>query len=419
MKVAVLGAGVVGVTTAQALAAAGHEVTVIDRQPSPAMETSFANGGQISACHAVPWATPHMPFKAFSLIFRADAPLRINPLRWDPALWGWCLQFLANCTSRRFELNMERALRIAVYSRAMLKALRQRHNLKYDHSTGGLLYIYHDKEALAEAENLAARLGGHGLSQMVLDHDQVIAEEPALAQSTDPIVGGILSPEDETGDAHAFSETLAVVARQQNVTFQFDTHITGITAKDKYIVSIETTIGSMEADAFVVCLGSDTAPLLKPLGLSVPIYPAKGYSLTAEITDSEAAPRRSITDESRFMVITRMGNRIRAGGTAELAGWDRSINPNRMSPIIAGTRALFPHAADYSQIKPWAGLRPSTPDSVPIIGSTPYENLFLNTGHGTLGWTMACGSAQVITDLVSGRTPEIDISGVGLDRFTR
>jgi len=417
VKVAVLGAGVIGVTAAQAIAADGHTVTVIDRQPGPAMETSFANGGQISASHTPPWATAQMPLKALSLMFRRDAPLRINPIRWDPALWGWCFRFLTNCTSANFSQNMQRALRLSLYSREVLRALRQRYNLQYDQTTGGLLYLYHDKKALGEAKELALWLSDRGITQNILSHDGVLAEEPALHYSNDRFEGGILSPNDETGDAHVFSKTLTSLAKKQGVDFRFDTIVKSMTAKNGNIVNIETSEGIIEADAFVISLGSDTARLLRPLGLSVPIYPAKGYSLTAEITDIEAAPKHSITDESRFMVITRIGNRIRAGGTAELVGWDRSINPNRMQPIVSGARALFPKAADYNQIQAWAGLRPATPDSVPIIGSTPYENLFINAGHGTLGWTMAAGSAQVIADLISSRTPEIDLEGLCLSRF--
>lgn len=407
----------IGVTTAHALASAGHTVTVMDRQPGPALETSFANGGQISACHAAPWATPSMPFRAFSLMFQSDAPLRINPMRWDPALWGWCLRFLANCTASRFERNLERALRVATYSRTVLKALRQRHNLKYDHTTGGLLYLYRDAETFAEAQKLAEKLSDRGLTQVHLDRDGVLGEEPSLALSQDPITGGILSPDDETGDAHAFTQELMAVTQAQGVAFRFDTTIMGLKAGDRNIAYIETESGSVPVDAVVVCMGSDTAPLLAQIGLKVPIYPAKGYSLTGEIIDPGAAPKRSITDESRFMVITRMGNRLRSGGTAELAGYNRDIKPNRMAPIVAGTQVLFPKAVDYQKITPWTGLRPATPDSVPIVGATRYENLFINAGHGTLGWTMAAGSAQLVADLITGRTPEIDPEGLGLDRF--
>ena len=417
MNVVVLGAGVVGVSTAHALASAGHKVTVIDRQPDAAQETSFANGGQISALHTAPWATPTMPFRAFKLMFQTDAPLRINPFRWDPALWGWCLRFLANCTSSRFNQNLERALRIAVYSRSVLKALRRRHGLQYDHTDGGLLYIYRTSEAFNEAKTIAAQLADHGHGQQVLDGNGVRQQEPALAWSSEPIIGGIQSPDDETGDALAFSHALTTLAEHSGATFRFATGIKRLIVHDGSVFGIETDKGIIDGDAFVVCLGSETAPLLAPLGLKAPIYPAKGYSLTADITKPDAAPLRSITDEERFMVVTRLGDRIRAAGTAELVGWNKSLNVNRLAPIIAGTRALFPDAADYDAITPWCGLRPATPDSVPIIGPTRYENLFINAGHGTLGWTMACGSAQIIADLISGRTPEIDLDGLGLDRF--
>jgi D-amino-acid dehydrogenase len=419
MKIAVLGAGVIGVTTAQALSALGHEVVVVDRQPKVAEETSFANGGQVSATHAAPWAAPHMPLQAFKWMFQADAPLLFKPLRWDPALWRWGLRFLANCTTARTAVNFERALRIATYSRTVLGALRQRHALQYDHNTGGILYLYRDEASAAKGRDMARRLTDRGLPQTILDRDGVLAEEPALAASREPLIGGVLSPDDETGDAQLFTAALAKVAEDANVTFRFGTTVRALLSRNREITGIATDQSTIEADAYVVCLASETPKLLKPLGLDVPIYPAKGYSMTTAITNESAAPSRSITDESKFIVVTRLGNRLRAAGTAELAGWDRSLDPKRLAPILAATRSLFPNAADYSEIEPWSGLRPATPDSVPIIGGTAYGNLFLNTGHGTLGWTMACGSAQALADLISGRTPEIDLEGFGLDRFKR
>lgn len=418
MKVAVLGAGVIGITTAHALHTAGHEVVVVDRQDAPAEETSFANGGQISAAHTTPWAAPHMPFQAFKWMFQADAPLLIKPLRWDPALWRWGLHFLANCTKSSVTENFEKALRVATYSRAVLQGLRQRHALQYDQTSGGILYLYRDQASTLQGQEMARKLIDHGLPQTILDKDGLIAEEPALAGSREPLVGGVLSPDDETGDAHTFSLALAKVLEDSNVTFRLGTTVRALTARHREITAIATDQGTIEADAYVVCLASETPRLLKPLGLNVPIYPAKGYSMTSTITSDEHAPSRSITDESKFVVMTRMGDRLRAAGTAELAGWDLSLNPKRLAPIVAATQSLFPGAADYDQIEPWCGLRPATPDSVPIIGGTAYGNLFLNTGHGTLGWTMACGSAQAVADLISGRTPEIDLNGLGLDRFT-
>lgn len=418
MKIAVLGAGVVGVATAQALGAQGHEVIVIDRRKAPAQETSFANGGQISANHTTPWAAPHMPFQAFKWMFQADAPMLFKPLRWDPALWRWGLRFLANCTTTRAAENLEKAMRVAVYSRSRLQALRQQHALSYDHTTGGIIYLYRDQASLQKGRETAQNLIDHGLSQTILDRDGLIAEEPALAHTTETLAGGILSPDDETGDAKLFSAALAKVSETSNVSFRFSTQIRALTSRQREITGIATDTGTLDADAYVICLASETPKLLKPLGLDVPIYPAKGYSMTAAVTDSSAAPQRSITDESRFVVITRLGNKLRAAGTAELAGWDTSLNPKRLAPIVAATRSLFPLAANYDGIEPWCGLRPTTPDSVPIIGGTTFGNLFLNTGHGTLGWTMACGSGQAIADLISGREPEIDLNGLGLDRFS-
>jgi D-amino-acid dehydrogenase len=417
MKIAVLGAGITGVTTAQALAAAGHEVVVLDRQDAAAQETSFANGGQISAVHAAPWAAPYMPLQAFKWMFQADAPLLFKPLRWDPALWRWGLRFLANCTAARHSANLEKALSLAVYSRGRLQALRQRYGLTYDNTSGGIVYVYRDHASLAKGHDFAKRMADRGLPQSLLDRDALLAEEPALRDATDTLLGGVLSPEDETGDAQLFSQALARIAADDKVTFRFGTDIRALTSRDREITGIATGQGSIAADVYVVCLGSYTPRLLRPLGLTVPIYPAKGYSLTTPITNADAAPSRSITDESRFIVVTRLGNRLRAAGTAELAGWDLSLDEERLAPITADTRALFPNAADYGNIEPWCGLRPATPDSVPILGGTRYGNLFLNTGHGTLGWTMACGSAQAVADLISGRTPEIDLSGFALERF--
>ena len=359
-----------------------------------------------------------MPFKAFRLMFKRNAPLHINPLRKDPALWHWCWRFLNNCTRQRYNENFERALRVAVYSRFILKALRQRHNLKYDQSTGGILYVYRDRSALAGARDTAARLSDIGYHQRILSGEGVIEEEPALARSRDPIIGGIHSPDDETGDALAFSLALEDISRRSGVEFEFDTTITSLSVSQGRVCSVNTQTGPVEADAYVLCLGSETGRLLAPTGLKLPIYPAKGYSITAPIKDMDAAPKRSITDEDRFIVVTRLGDRIRAAGTAELAGWNQSINPSRLPPIRCGAEALFPDAADYNALTPWCGLRPATPDSVPIIGPTRLENLFVNAGHGTLGWTMACGSARIITDLLSGRTPEIDLDGLTPARFS-
>ena len=417
MEIVVLGAGVVGTTTAYFLAEAGHKVTVIDRQSGPGLETSFANGAQISACHAKPWAGPGVPFQAFRWMFKPDAPLLFKPWRWDPSLWKWGMRFLRNCTHARAHVNMDRTLRVALYSRAVLKALRQHTNIQYAQELRGILHIYRSAESFAEGRATGAELAALGLPQDVLTPAECIAVEPALRDAHN-LAGGLLSPEDESGDAQRFTEELAKLARDLGVTFRYAETIRSLSAERGAVTEVRTDRDRYTPDGVVVCLGSYASDLLRPLGLDLPIYPAKGYSITVDVARDDAAPRVSITDETRFMVFSRLGDKLRVAGTAELAGWDTTVNPVRVEPLVRNARELFPHASTYQTLNAWAGLRPTTPDSVPILGKTPYDNLFLNAGHGTLGWTMACGSAKVIADLISGRTPEIDMSGLGLDRFS-
>ena len=418
MKVLVLGAGVVGATTAYFLARDGHQVTVIDRAPRPAMETSFANGGQISACHAKPWAGPGVPKQAFLWMFQPDAPLLFKPWRFDPPLWSWGLKFLRNCTTAREHVNMDRTLRVALYSRAVLGALRQRTNIQYDQVTAGILHIYRNKASFEEGQATAAKLKQLGLPQDILSPEECVQVEPALAHAakTD-LVGGLMSPDDESGDAHKFGIEIAKLAVSHGATFDFGVTVKKLEAANGRITRVITDCGDESCDAVVLAMGSYSPQLAADLNLFLPVYPAKGYSISVEIENPREAPTVSITDESRFMVFSRLGNRLRVAGTAELAGWNLSIDPVRVEPLKHNAQSLFPNASSYESLHPWCGLRPTTPDSVPILGKTPYENLFLNTGHGTLGWTMACGSGQVIADLVSGRTPEIDMEGLGLERF--
>lgn len=416
MQIAVLGAGVVGTSTAYFLAEAGHRVSVIERQAGPGLETSFANGAQISACHAKPWAAPGMPLQAFRWMFAPDAPLLFKPWRWDPSLWRWGMTFLRNCTESRVRRNMERTLRVALYSRDVLKGLRQRLNLQYAQELRGILHIYRSAETFAEGRATAAALAAFGLPQNVLSPAECLAAEPALRDAPD-LAGGLMSPEDESGDAHAFTVELAARARTLGVEFRFGETVTALHAGRGRIDAVATDRTRLTPDAVVLCLGSYSPALVRPLGLRLPIYPAKGYSISVAIDDPSAAPRISITDETRYMVFSRLGNVLRVAGTAELTGWDTGLNPVRVAPLIRNARELFPRASTYTTVNPWSGLRPATPDSVPLIGPTPYANLFLNTGHGTLGWTMACGAARAIADLIGGRIPEIDLDGLGLDRF--
>lgn len=419
MKVIVLGAGVVGTTTAYFLAEDGHEVTVLDRQSAPGLETSFANGAQISACHAKPWAAPNVPMQALLWMFKPDAPLLFRPWRWDPPLWNWGFKFLRNCTTARLHTNMDRTLRVALYSRAVLKALRQKTNIQYDQLTQGILHIYRSAAEFAEGRETGAQLAKLGLPQDVLTPEECVKVEPALAHAakTD-LAGGLMSPEDESGDAQRFTVELAKLAMTRGVQFQNGVTIQRIAAERGEIKRVITDHGVFEADAYVLAMGSYSPHLARDLGLAMPIYPAKGYSITVDIENPAEAPTVSLTDETRYMVFSRLGNKMRVAGTAELAGWNTTLDPRRVEPLVRNARSLFPNASSYAQLNAWSGLRPATPDSVPILGGTRYGNLFLNTGHGTLGWTMACGSARVIADLIAGRTPEIDLEGLGLERFS-
>lgn len=419
MHVAVLGAGVIGTTTALALAEDGHRVTVIDRQAGPALETSFANGAQISACHAKPWAGPGTPWQAFKWMWQPEAPLLFRPWRWDPPLWAWSMRFLRNCTPGRARVNMERALRMSLYSRAVLVALRQRTNIQYSQVLQGILHIYRTPEEFAEGQKNAENLATLGLPQDVLSPADCVRLEPALAHAAKhDLVGGLMSPADESGDAQLFSAEVMKLAAARGVDFRWSETITRIESDRGQIQRVHTNLVVVEADIFVLAAGSYSPMLARDLGLKLPVYPAKGYSITVEIDTPEAAPTISITDETRYMVFSRLGNKMRVAGTAELTGWDTRLDPVRVDPLIRNAKALFPKVSDYAEVNPWCGLRPATPDSVPIIGTTPIGNLLLNTGHGTLGWTMAMGSARVIADLVSGRTPEIDLEGLGLQRFS-
>ncbi len=417
MRVTVLGAGVIGVTTAYYLVRDGHEVTVVDRQPGPGLETSFANGGQISANHVTPWATPATPWKALKWLGRADAPLRFH-LRADPALWAWCLRFLANCTHRRMGINIERALRLALYSRGELAKLRSDTGIRYDALTRGILHIFRNARDYREALPQVELMNRLGCVRRVIDAEACIDLEPALAGVRDRLVGGIFSPDDESGDAHAFTVRLAEICAGLGVVFRYGVRIGKPVTAAGRIEGVETNGGRLDGDAFVVALGSYSPLLLKPLGIGLPIYPAKGYSVTLPVADEGLAPMVSLIDDEFKMVYSRLGDRLRAAGTAEFAGYDDSVSEVRGRFILGKALELFPGCGDAAEAQFWAGLRPSTPDGVPVVGETRYPNLFLNTGHGTLGWTMACGSGRLIADIVGGGLPEIPIAGLGIERFS-
>lgn len=416
MKVLVLGAGVVGVAAAYYLARRGLEVVVVERQPGPGLETSFANGGQVSASHAEPWANPDTPRKILKWLGRDDAPLLFRP-RFDPALWAWGLRFLGNCRAERARINIERTLRVALYSRTCLAELRRDTGISYDDRQAGILHFYRDPREYEHAVRQAAVMAELGCDRQPVDAAGCVALEPALASVRDRLAGGIFSPDDENGDAYRFTCTLAEMAKALGATFHFGRAVRGLEGEGNRIVRVLTDAGPLEADRYLVALGSYSPLLLRPLGIRLPIYPAKGYSATLPLTDPTKAPTVSLTDDEHKLVYSRLGARLRIAGTAEMAGWNSDINERRARLVLDQALALFPGCGDPAAATLWAGLRPKTPDSVPVLGATPYANLFLNTGHGTLGWTMACGSGRAMADLIAGAPPQIDLAGLGMDRF--
>lgn len=417
MKVLVMGAGVIGTAAAWYLAKAGHEVTVIDRQPGAGLETSFANGGQISASHAEPWANPATPGKALKWLGREDAPLVFRWRRWDPPLWAWGLRFLTNCTERRTKINTERTLRVALYSRRMLAELRAETGIQYDQRQDGILHIYRDPTEYAHAQRAADVMAAHGLARLSKTPAECLALEPALEAVRPQLAGGLFSPDDESGDAHKFTVGLAALCVEHGVAFRYGITIHGLVRDAGRVAGVVTDHGTLTADAYLLALGSWSPRLAAGVGLHLPVYPAKGYSATVTVDDPAGAPTVSITDDENKLVYSRLGERLRCAGTAELAGWNPSLTESRTRALVDKARNLFPRAGDFDAATLWAGLRPVTPDSVPLLGATPLANLWLDTGHGTLGWTMSCGSGRVLADLMSGRRPQIDTAGLGLDRF--
>jgi D-amino-acid dehydrogenase len=397
VRIVVLGAGVIGVTTAWYLADAGHEVTVVERRAAPGLETSFANGGQISAGHAEPWAQPSVLSKLLRWLGREDAPLLFRP-RADWAQWEWGLRFMLECLPGRFERNRRALSGLAAYSRDCLGTLRESTSLKYDYLGKGILQFATDPRDL---DALAAH-------HEVKSAAECLAIEPALQHSEDRILGGVYNPGDESGDAFKFTSGLAALAREKGVVFEFGKAVSAIKAAKGHVVELEGC--NVRGDAYVVALGSHSPLLLAPLGIRIPVYPLKGYSITLPLGPAEqaAAPSVSLTDEAHKIVISRLGNRLRAAGTAELTGYDTSVNAVRCAAIVRRIRKLFPQLGAVTTIENWAGLRPATPSNVPLIGKTMLKNLYLNTGHGTLGWTLACGSGKALANLVSGRKPEVE-----------
>lgn len=417
MKVIVLGAGLLGVTSAYFLREQGHDVVVIDRQATPAAETSFANGGQISVSHAEPWANPSAPLKVLKWMGKEDAPLLFR-LRADMHQWLWGLQFLRECTPAKTKYNIEQIVRLGTYSRDTLGELRSAIGLHYDERTEGILHFYTNQKEFDSAEAPAAQMRELGCDRRVISADEAVRLEPALAHIRPQLAGATYTAEDESGDANQFARGLVAECKKMGVEFLMSHTITALRTKGgvgSEIDHVEATDSEgrfqrIRGDAYVLAMGSLSPLYAKPLGIHLPIYPAKGYSVTMPVKDPTYAHQVSLTDDEFKLVFSRLGDRLRIAGTAEFNGYDRDLNRVRCEAIVRRTEELFPGAGDASQAQFWTGLRPATPSNVPIIGRSKISNLFLNTGHGTLGWTHSCGSGKSIARIISGLQPEVNFA---------
>lgn len=416
MRVIVLGSGVIGVASAYYLAQQGAEVTVLDRQSGPAEETSFGNAGQISPGYSTPWAAPGIPFKAVKWMFQHHAPLAINL---DGSMWQlqWMAQMLKNCNPQSYAVNKERMMRVAEYSRDCLRELRKDTGINYENRAKGTLQLFRKEAQMEAVQRDISVLQECGVSYELLNGNELGRVEPALANAQDKLVGGLHLPNDETGDCYLFTNALAQIAKELGVNFQFNQNVEKLIVKGDEIKGVQVNGKVLTADRYVLAFGSYSRDFLKPLDLQLPVYPVKGYSLTIPIVDPAFAPQSTVLDETYKIAITRFDQRIRVGGMAELSGFNLGLNEDRRATLQMVTQDLFP-GGDMAQASFWTGLRPMTPDSTPIIGATRFKNLFLNTGHGTLGWTMACGSGKLISDIVLNHKTDISTDGLSIQRYS-
>ena len=422
MKVIVLGSGIIGTASAWFLNKAGHDVSVIDRQPGVALETSFANGCQISVSHATPWANKTAPMTIFKSLGKEDAPL-LYRFRAEWLQWKWGMNFLRECTPTRTVHNIRQIVAIAEYSRQTLQAVRTEVGMDYDCLTRGILHFYTNQKDFDESLASAAVMRELGCPRTPMSAEEAVKLEPALAQIRGQIVGADFTETDESGDIYKFTTALASKAQERGVHFQFNTTVTRLITEGSgssarinavEVINAQGFHQTLHADAFVMAMGSFSVPILKPLGIDLMIYPGKGYSATYPILNPELAPSVSLIDDGYKLVLSRLGSKLRVAGTCEFNGYTRELNATRCAAITRRTRELFPDACDYEHPDYWAGLRPLTPSNVPYIGKTKFSNLFLNTGHGSLGWTMGCGSGRAIADIVSGLHPEVDFAFTGM-----
>jgi len=417
MKIIVMGAGVIGVTTAYYLAKGGAQVVVLDRQIGPGLETSYANAGELSYGMTSPWAAPGIPLKALKWLFMKRRPLFIWPLI-SPTMWSWGLQMLANCNDEAYRVNKSRMVRISNYSRDVLPDLIAETGISYDGRAQGTLQLFRTDKQMKGSKADQEILAEYDSPYEVLDPDGCIAVEPALAQVREKFVGGLRLTADRTGDCRMFTVALAQKCAEMGVEFQYGQSIKSIAIENGRVAGVDTEIaGRITGDAYVCALGSFGPKVLDPIGVKLPVYPVKGYSVTLPVTDDAMAPQSTIMDETHKVAITRLGDRIRVAGTAEIAGYSARLGPHATDTVRHVISDLFPKGGDISKAEGWTGLRPMTPDGTPVLGPSRYGNLFLNTGHGTLGWTMACGSGRAVADLVLGKTPDISFEGLTAARY--
>lgn len=416
MRVLVLGSGVIGTSVAWYLARDGHEVEVVDRQPGAGLETSYANAGEVSPGYSAPWAGPGVPVKAIKWLLMHHSPLVIRPML-DLAMWRWGLATLRNCTAERYRVNKGRMVRLAEYSRDCLEALRQDTGIRYDERMQGTLQLFRTQKQLDATAKDIEILQQHGVDYQLLDRAGYLQHEPALAEVQHKFVGALRLPGDETGDCHLFTTALAERARAIGVRFRFGTTIDAVEAAGGRITGVRTAAGLLQADRYVLALGSYSTRMLAPLGIRLPVYPVKGFSITVPIVDMTKSPESTIMDETHKVAVTRLGDRIRVGGTAQLSGFDLSLDEGRRRTLEFVVTDLFPHGGDTRRAEFWTGLRPMTPDGTPVVGATAYPELLLATGHGTLGWTMAAGTGRVIADLIGDRSPAISMEGLTIARY--
>jgi D-amino-acid dehydrogenase len=417
MNVLILGSGVIGTTTAYYLARAGHQVTVVDRQPGPALETSYANAGEVSPGYSAPWAGPGVPMKAVQWMLMHHSPLVIWPML-DMAMWRWGAMMLRNCTEARYKVNKGRMVRLAEYSRDCLKALRADIGIEYDQREQGTLQLFRTQKQLDGTAKDIQILNEYGVPYQLLDRNGYLQYEPALADVKDKFIGALRLPGDETGDCFKFTQTLAERAKALGVRFRFGVDIQAVERSGRRVSGVRTSEGVLTADRYVLALGSYSTHMLAPLGIRIPVYPVKGFSITVPITNAAKSPESTIMDETHKVAVTRLGDRIRVGGTAQLSGFDLKLDEGRRRTLEFVVTDLFPRGGDVSKAEFWTGLRPMTPDGTPILGETSLDNLMLSTGHGTLGWTMAAGTGRVMADLISGRKPEISMEGLTVARYS-